>query len=284
MNNKQLLSLTNAQKRIWFQEKSYLNTKAVTLSFCVTIEKNANFELLQYAINQTLLKHDSFRLRFLETGENQVPMQYVADFKSEKFDQFDFTGQGGLQKQNQFLDIEKNKTFNLIDNPLYYIALVKYHDHKMGYFFRMNHLIMDGWTVELFIYEVKKLYQSAKENKKISEIKKAPSYIQYIEDEKKYLASADYKRHQKYWLKEFSTMPQEVNISISENKAQNIKASSVTFIPPPELFSNMLEYAKQHNVSSFKQCISAIAVYINKLKNLNDFCIGTVNHNRSQPS
>lgn len=88
----------------------------------------------------------------------------------------------------------------MIDNDLFYFALIKLSNGEYWFLIKSHHLICDAWTVSLLNNQVLEYYTKLKDGIQITEEKK-PTYIQYISDEEMYEKSTEFKKSRNTGMK-----------------------------------------------------------------------------------
>ena len=281
---RQLYPLSHPQKRIWYNEIIHLNTAFANLPFTVRYPSEIRFDLLSEAINHVIRIHDGLRLRLVKAEENDLVeiRQYVSDFRELSFPAFDFSGTDGSAKLAEWIALDAKTPFSLINSDLFSFALMRFSEKEWGYYFKIHHIIGDGWTVNLVTRSIDRAYSDLLEGKSLPEIP-APSYLAYLEDEKEYLSSDSFSRDRDFWLGNLLPLPEEVVLSFGKNKTGNIRSATKVFAFPGPLLEKMQEFGKTHKSSVFKLVLAALAVYIRRIAGIDDVAIASVNHGRINP-
>ncbi|HPZ08816.1 MAG TPA: amino acid adenylation domain-containing protein [Candidatus Eremiobacteraeota bacterium] len=267
-------SLTYPQKGVWYMEKLYPKTTMWNLPYTVKFKEEFDYFLLEKAINLTIEKNDALRLRFLEIeGE---PKQYISEYKYEKIDYFNFTGKELEEKK--WITKKSQSHFNIIENALFYFAILKFSSEKSGFYMNVHHIIADGSSVALIIQQICDFYYALKEGKEIGSQKK-PSYIDFIKIENDYLNSDRLKRDKEFWDKELSEVPPPLDIK-SFKLSKSIETERKTFLLPEDLSRELYKFCKENKTSIFRIFLSAFYTYAMRITGKTDIVVGTAYHNR----
>jgi len=274
--------LTHAQKRIWYVEKMNPGTNEPNISFLVRYKEEINFELLSDAINDVLRRNDGLRLHMIETERDDMieARQYVSEYREYTLDFFDFSGEDAESRLSVWVDEKSKKLFNILDNDLYYMAMIRFNDKECGYYILTHHLISDGWTLNLLLNEIDEIYHDLVNGKPIDHTP-YPSYVEYISNEAEYLKSLRCAEHKRFWHELMRPVPEEINLSFRKTKTKSVKAVGKLFAFSSELREKMHRFRKENHSSLFKLVLSALSIHISRITSLTDFAIGTVNHNRA---
>ncbi|MEI7725470.1 MAG: amino acid adenylation domain-containing protein [Bacteroidota bacterium] len=276
-----LYPLSHAQRRIWYTEMIHLNTAFANLSFTVIYPEEPDNELVSQAIQRVIRLNDGLRTRLHQSEQSGLieTRQYISDYRKMEFDQYDFSGPGGSARLNEWLESQTREPFTLMDHDLFYFALVRFSDTEWGYFFKIHHIISDGWTIDLVVKSIEESYRALIKGETLPEIKN-PSYLEYLNDEAAYLSSAECESDRKFWHENLLPLPEEIILPFSKNKTESIRAKTKRLTFAPHVRLKMHEYCKEHHTSAFKLILSALSVYINRITTLDDVVFATVNHGR----
>lgn len=272
-NNEFTYSLTHAQKRIWYIEKIYPNTSINNIGGTVNIKGSIEVEYLEKAIKTFIKDNDGIRLQLTETG-GEIK-QYIADSTPSKIDFFDFSQ---LVDPNiafyNWLDEEKTKPFEIENKPLYYFAIYKISQDHCGYFIKFNHLIADGWSINILTEHISKSYEALIMGIALDE-RSNRSYVDYIELEEGYFNSERFKKNKIYWNNKFENLPEFIN----ENNT--VVGKRKEYVLNVDVSTSIRSFLKDYKCSMNTFFVSLYMLYIHKSTQLNDVVIGTPVLNRS---
>jgi len=273
--------LSHPQKMIYYTEKRYQDTSCENLIYVVKYPEVINPILLEKAINIVLQKNEGLRLRIDEIEHESYigAVQYIAPYERLKLDTFDFS-RNKRKALEQWYENNNKKAFRLINNEIYFFAYIKFSEKESGYYFKFHHMFADGWTASLVATEINRIYEDLQAGHTIDDTP-APSYIHYILQEKEYLSSPEVEQEMAFWHKYMLPLPQEAKLWEKESESENIEGSVCVLAFPGHLRTMMHEYCSKRQTSLYKLILSALAIYISKVTGLNDFVVGTLNHNRS---
>lgn len=270
---KKKYNLTDPQMRVLveFDDKGniLLTTKNIIWGH-LKINQKIDFNRLKESLNYSFKKNDSIRIKLCK--ENDKLLQYFEDYQEQNFDIIDVNTEEDVKK------IEKdiiNKPLEMFNSYLFQVAIYRYKNDFGGIIIKLNHVIGDGYTLGLLVYEV--LGHYSKTVKHIISF----SYLNFIKSEEKYPYSIKYKQDKKYWYNIFDNgVPAIAYIPSNKENYSFSKANKLFFDIDDDIIKTVKDYCKTNNISNntFYMCIYSI--YINKKTNLTNFFLAEANDNR----
>ena len=261
MNAKDIYELTNPQKSIWYMEEYFKGTAINNICGSLTINEKVDFQKFSKAINLFIKYNESFQIRLFM--DNSIPKQYFSNFEEYKFEIIDITS------KDEILDIEKemvNIPFKMIEAPLFEFKLFRLPNGHGGFIVNCHHIISDYNLLN-----------------NIDEEYNFPSYIDYINSEKEYLASEKFKKDEEYWNSQFSTIPDIASIPSSFRDISNYTSNSkrISFILEKNIMDKIHNCCTNEKISIFNFFIAVYSLYISRVSNLEEIVIGTPILNRT---
>jgi len=270
--------LSYSQKMIYFPHKQHIGTSCENLIYIIKYPE-VNFKVLEDAINNVLLNNENLRIRISEPEENinLEPVQYVSEFSRIHIETLDFS-KLGEEAYEVWLKEQNEIPFEINDSDLFRFRFIIYNTGECGYYFNLHHIISDGWTTFLLATEIDNIYQNLLSKNTVS-IDAPSSYFKYINDEREYLLGNQAKDDMKYWLSKLLPLPKEVKLWNTSN-SENIKGNALTLSFSNDLRNKIHSFCNSNKTSIYKTILTGLAIYINRITDVDDFVIGTLNHNR----
>ena len=279
---KDVYDLSKPQESIWLTEQYFKNTnvnRLVTLADFSEKIDNLNFELLNKAINNVVKYNDNFQIRlFLDNGDIK---QYFCDYEEFNCEICE------ISSLSDFIDEDSNRknVFNLLNSPLYEFKLFKLKGTNTGGILaNFHHIICDGFSATLCVRQIFESYKSLLESNVLPNLNPDNySYIQYLNNEKEYLASNKFEKDKAYWNNIFETVPEVVSIysnKVSKNTFSP-DAKRATFSIDNNLMCKIKNICQPLKISAYNFFMAIFGIYIARASRLDDFVIGTPILNRS---
>ena len=268
-------SLTNPQNSIWLTEKFYPNTSINNISGYTYISEVVDFKALTQAVNEVIKTNDAMRIKIKE--ENNKCVQYITEYIPFDVETINLSSENDIGKKS--LELAKIP-FKIEENTLFKFTFFKLPNQYGGFFLSAHHIIGDSWSLGLVVKQVMLNYSNIKNN--TYSTKEHPSYISYINDEKKYLESSKFLKDKEYWNDIFKTVPEIATIP-SLKKSTNISSAGnrANFTFDISLVKKINEFCKANNISLYNFFMSVYSLYLGRVSNLDDFVIGTPILNRT---
>ena len=268
------LSLTHPQKRVWYIEKIYPNTSINNIGGCVKIRGAINFKILEKSINSLIEKNDGLRLKIVEYDNE--PQQYVDRYENIHLQYLDFSVYDTPEKEfNKWMDEEFCKPFFKENEWLFSFTLFKISNDNNGYIAKFHHIICDGWSINLMTEQICDYYTNLIDGAEITNEQK-DSYIEYIENEKKYVLSDKFSENKAFWIEKFTNV---MHVIQRTNKDET-KGKRKTFNLGIDVSKRIKEFSIHHKFSLNTFFISLYIIYQYKTNYQKEIIIGTPVINR----
>ena len=266
--------LTHTQKIVWNIEKRDPNTSMENIGGVVIIKGEINIDILEKAIQIFIKRNDGIRLRFIDRdGE---PNQYIFPYKSKKIDYMNFSN--SINPQDEFEKWSSytfSTAFELEDSDLYYLGLFRISNKESGVLLRIHHIICDGWGTSIIQRGILETYCRLIKNEVVNTTS-APSYIDFIEKEDKYINSFRFLKDKQYWNEKLS--------NISEyflyNSTHEVEGRRSVFDLDSKLSMKVKEFLEKKGMSLNTFFLTVMGLYLNKKTQEEDIIIGNPIFNR----
>ena len=272
-NMSQKYNLTLAQQSVLFEYDANGNTTCSDKNFIwghAKINQKIDFKRLNEAINYFVKKNDSIRIKLC--SENNQFLQYIEEYKKFDIEIMDVNSQEDVKK----LEYEViNKPLNMFDSFLFHLTAYRYKNGYGGIIVKLHHIISDGYSLGLLLYEVFGYY-----NKSLT---KYPSfsYIDHIESDEKYFSSKKYEEDKEYWNSLFEKRIPDIAYIPSKKENYSLTLSDkAEFELDTNLVDLIKKYCKKTNTSIQTFFASIYAIYVNKVSNLTNFFLSSISQNR----
>lgn len=232
--------------------------------------KNYNHEKMKKAINRLFSIHDILRCYFNEDGTQQVVPEW-------EFTEFPYEDISGMleDEQNAYLLKKRERIFNNLFDvsklPLVRFETTKCSDDKVILHFSHEGMIIDGWSHEVIIHDLDRLYCHPDEETKSPEIQFL-DYVNYLEKIKE---TQKYKEDREYWLKIMSENYPKPSLPLKQDpsKIKEVNTRQVVRYIDKNVWENVKQFAYRNKLTPFSVIFTAFGRAVLKYCNDDRFLI-----------
>lgn len=251
-------------------------TKPMELSYIwgnFKINEKVDFEKLKEAINYCIEKNDGLRVKYCY--EKGALKQYFSEYKPLDIEIINLKDESQIQDlQNTFL----NTPIDMIENYLFNIKMYRLPNEHGGVILKLDHSILDGWSIGLVAYEIINRYIG----KFVFPI--TGSYEEYFEKKLKY--ESDYKRMKidadyyenlfKDGIPDLAVFPQSKPIK----DIYSFESAEEKYVIDNTIVKKIRKYCKEQNIAINRFLNAAYCILLNKLTGSKKFCMSGMVSNR----
>lgn len=269
--------LAHMQEKIWDTEKRNPKTPMQNIGGVVIIKGKVNVDLLEKAIQIFIKRNDGIRSRFIERdGE---PYQYIFPYESKKIDYINFSNSINPQEAFEKWSNDTFSTaFELEDSDLYYLGLFRISNKESGVLLSIHHIICDGWGTSIIQRGILETYCSLIKDEVVN-ITPAPSYIDFIEKEDKYIKSFRFLKDKEYWNEKFSNIS-DISEEFLYNSTDEAKGRRSLFNLDDKLSMKIKEFLEEKKIPMNTFFLIVMGLYLNKKTKKEDVIVGNLIYNR----
>lgn len=266
-------NLTSSQYRVLFEfddKGNIVFTNKNIIWGHLKINQEVDFNKLKESLNYCFKKNDNIRTKLCK--EDDKIFQYFDNYQDMDFEIVDVNTENDVEKlQNNII----NKPLEMFNSFLFHLIIYRYKNGFGGIIIKLSHVMGDGYTLGLILYEVLGYY--SKTIKKIISF----SYLNYINSEEKYPSSIKCWLDKKYWEKIFqSGIPDAAYVPAKKDSFSYLEANRISFDIDDNIIKKVENFCKINEISKSTFYMSIFGIYINKRTNLNNFFLSAANRNR----
>lgn len=264
--------LTYPQRSILLTEQFHQNTCVSNIAGTLSINEKIDVDILEQAINLFIKKNDSLRINLF--GSGRAIKQIIKDYSYIKVKKVILSNNYSLN------DLENDiisKHFTLLNSDLYQFVIFKNPDGTGGFIANLHHIISDAWTMSILIDQIVSFYSSLLKHKSIDIDDNQYSYIDFINDEQKYLVSSKCQKSKIFWEEQYDNL----NFSyLSEDYSNSYDALRKNVVFSVQDSKRIKSFCDNNKISLFVLFMSALSIYLAKINNSNFSTVGTPVLNR----
>ena len=257
--------LTKPQQAIW-QMEQYHGGPIANITGSVFFDKPYEPVAIAAALNEVIKHHDALRIR-LHRGDGS-PRQYIEAHEPRDFEYVSHPTEDAF---NAWADTLARTPFDLYGR-LHRFFIINA-GGRMGFVHHLHHLIADAWSVHLLANAVIRYLRGETP---------APSghgYLQYLETEHAYEASERHEKDRAFFLSAFERCSEPVYLAAQ--MAADISSERLDFAMDGGLSAQINDFCTAHGLSPYAFITGTLAIYIYRVKDADDFYLGTAVLNRA---
>jgi surfactin family lipopeptide synthetase A len=266
--------ITPSQFNIWLASQHSETSIAYNMVASYAVDGSIDEKRLETALQQLMQKHEMLRTNFVERNGNVYQ-------KIETFAQREF----GIEIiKSSEKDVSKtvatfiNTEFDLASDFLLKVMLIKDTETTATLVFCTHHIIMDGWSLEIFTKEFLQAYHQPKTIEKTGEALQFKDYAVWLEE------TTNTEENHAFWTKYLDKYVPKESFKTDEFLDEIHQSGQHYFTSLDAIETEKIQtfvQAQQTTVHNF--LASALQVLIHKLYEHTDMVIGTVNAGRNHP-
>ncbi|MFD2943647.1 non-ribosomal peptide synthetase, partial [Flavobacterium notoginsengisoli] len=271
------IPLSFGQERLWFLDQLQGSIE-YHMPVVLKLSGILNFSYLESSLSCIIDRHEVLRTNIV--SQNGIGHQELVSSNNWILENKILNTNDNLEEMiSSFLELpfDLSKDYKLraclyeLGNQEYVLACV------------FHHIASDGWSEGIFSYELKELYCSFQNNRKVVLPELALQYRDYAIWQRNYLAGSVLESQLSYWeakLKGATTLI--LPYDNPRPSVQSTAGASVSIVLDKKLTVALESLCQEEGVTFFMMMLSAFKVLLSKYSGQDDICVGTPIANRTQ--
>ncbi|MDW7617945.1 amino acid adenylation domain-containing protein, partial [Peribacillus simplex] len=254
-------SLLDKGSTAYFEQKSFTSKGKLDVEI---LEKSFKKLIDRYDILRTVIAYEDVKTPKQVILENCKASIHLEDISALKEDQLDY--------MNRFLLEDRKKGFNLSEEILIRLSVLKLNNEEYKVIWSSHHILMDGWCGNIIMNDLFAFYASLKNQQHI-DIKEPARYGDYI----KWLQKQPKNKAEHYWehyLKGYGNHAQLP--SSSREEGLDFKKERLNFTIDKRMTESLMNISKQAKVTINTVIQAVWGILLQKYTNMEDVVFGSV--------
>jgi amino acid adenylation domain-containing protein len=270
------LPLSFAQQRLWFVDQLEPESIAYNTSMALRLRGPLNTLVLEQALSEIVRRHEVLRTTFPYQDED--PRQVIGAAKPMILPIIDLAeiGEKAEPHARRLISGEAERPFNLAKGPLLRVKMLKLaaEDHIMTVM--MQHIITDGWSLELLVGEFVALYEAYGNGRASFLPELELQYADFAVWQREWLQGEVLDEGLRYWKKELSGELPIIEFPGARQRPRSPshKGDDLTFFIPSEISEGFKEICRAESVTMFMALLAAFDILLHKYTGHEDIVIG----------
>ncbi len=275
--------LTSSQREIWFDQERHGEAPVYNIGGYVRISGRVDAALLARALELLIRRHDGLRIVLSrEQDEEGVPRQEIRPAEPFVLPLHDLSASEDPEAAAlAHVDRQLETPFVLRGAPLYRFELLKLGEACFDLVLVLHHLIVDGWAIGLMLESLGRIYGQLEAGQAPG--LDAPSYLDFVEQDRLYRQSPKFEQHRAYWLDKFREVPEPLFSPRFKARFGDavVPSRNHQFSLPRSHYERIVALAGTCDATPFHVILAILYVYFARTAQREDLSIGLPILNRA---
>jgi amino acid adenylation domain-containing protein len=278
--------LSFAQQRLWLIVQLQGASASYNMPMVLALNGNLNLDALRSSLAYLLNRHASLRMYFpIVAGQPQVAIHNLAEIEAlTVLDWQHLNEHPHSPAVRRLIDTEIQTPFDLNTGPLFTAKLLQLPDRKYVLLINMHHIVSDGWSMGVFVRELRQAYPDFAQNH-IPNLAPLPiQYTDYATWQRNWLQGEVLTTQINYWKQQLQAAPSllELPTDYPRPALQSYRGAHYRYSLPPDLTVAIKTLSQQQGASLFMTLLAAFSILLARYSRQQDLCIGSPIANRTQ--
>ncbi|GAC1464690.1 MAG: hypothetical protein NVSMB9_03610 [Isosphaeraceae bacterium] len=266
-----------AQQRLWFLDQLEPASSAYNIPAAVRLKGTLNHAVLEQAFQELVRRHESLRTTF--TSEDGLPLQVIAPTISVEVPIEDLTAFPQADRETEALrrSIEEAwMPFDLSRGALFRTRLYRLdlEDHLITVV--MHHVVSDGWSIGVLIYEMGVLYDAFSRGDSSPLPELVIQYADFTVWQRQWLKGETLENQLGFWRNALSKVPVLELPTDHPRPASPSRRGAQRFHDFPDTLSDSLrDLGREEGVTLFMTMLAGFQILLHRYSGQHDFAVGT---------
>ncbi len=277
--------LSFAQQRLWFIDRMSPGHASYNVSYVAGLPFPVDPDVIERIVNEIVRRHEVLRTRFEDLDGEPfqviIPSLYV---QVALFDLSSLPDHEHEAEASRLATEEACRSFDLTVGPLLRATLFRLGENDYTLLLVMHHIVCDGWSMGVFIYEFMTLYQSLMRGQP-SLLHELPiQYADFAEWQRDWLKGGVLQTQLDYWKRQLEDLPTlQLPTDKPRPEISSFRGARI-YVPMPNAITAALkEMVKQESITLFMVLLAAFKVLLHRYTGQEDVVVGSPIANRTRP-
>lgn len=271
------LPLSSNQKRLWIIEQHDIENPAYNLGLTYHLKGAIDTAVFSRSMQILFNRQQALFSVFRRSDANLYIDILPREVKVELIDFSDIATDKRKDEIRSFAGSDIGKWFNLETGPLYRLYLLKYDDSEYYFHATIHHIVIDGWSIQIFVDELSSIYTDLYMGEEVR--------LKPIEYHSYDFAGLDVLTEsgkspgelRKFWIDHLSGFNNNpINLPFDRQRPQHSTGLGEVelFVVPEKVTTRLKALAVEKGRSLYQVMASTLALFLHKITGEDDICIG----------
>ena len=279
------LPLSFAQQRLWFLAQLEPESPFYNEFTAFKLSGQLNISIFKQSLAAIIRRHEPLRTTFStnSAGKPVQIIQPIAEIPLPIIDLEPLNLTSQQQEIEKLASIEAQKVFNLEQDLLLRVTLLKLNSSEHIVLFTTHHIVTDGWSTEILIKEIATLYQAFLTGKPSPLPELSIQYADFALWQREWLQGETLSTQLNYWQQQLQNLPRiDLPTDYPRPAKTAYQGAASTFELSPALTVAIKTLAQQEGVTLFMLLLAAFQVLLSRYTDREDIAVGTPIANRNR--
>lgn len=262
--------LSVGQQALWFLTQLSPESTAYNIARALRIKSALDVPTFKRALQTLITRHASLRTRFFSrdgTPFQRVQEESEAVFEEEEADSY--LQERLVEKAHIHFDLERG--------PLLRVHLFKRSDSEFVLLLVAHHIVVDFWSLELFLNELCEVYAALKEGRAAKLNPLRAQYEDFVRWQAELLHGPEGERLRRYWRRQLSgdLPPLDLTTDRSRPSVQTYRGASFSFKLNAELTRQLKALAQSHGATLYMILLAGFSALLHRYTEQEEILIGS---------
>jgi putative pyridoxal-dependent aspartate 1-decarboxylase len=282
------IPLSFAQQRLWFLAQLEPESPFYNESSALKLNGQLNIPILKQSLEELIGRHEPLRTTFSNDLKGQ-PVQIIyptAEISLPIINLEQLNSTARQQEIEKLVTQEAQKVFNLEQDLLFRITLLRLNSSEHIVLITTHHIITDGWSIGILIQELSSLYSAfcAGESSPLPEL--PIQYADFAVWQRQWLSGKVLDTQLSYWQQQLQGIPELLQLPTDRPRprVQTHRGATQSFTLDTELSQKLQALSRKSGSTLFMTLLAAFATLLYRYSGQTDILIGSpiANRNRSE--
>ncbi|HVG19449.1 MAG TPA: amino acid adenylation domain-containing protein, partial [Blastocatellia bacterium] len=277
--------LSFAQRRLWFIHQLDPGSPAYNISSALRLTGRLDVEALEQSFGDVIGRHESLRTTFAVV--NQEPVQVIAPEQNFRLSvrSLDHLPADRREAEAQRLAVEdRRRPFDLARGPLMRTSLLRLgaEDHLL--LVAMHHIVSDGWSMGVLIYEITSLYEAYSSGKPSPLAPLAIQYPDFAMWQREWLKGETLEEQLSYWKRQLAGAPPVIYLPTDRPRPlrHSFRGGTQILSLAKEVGDPLKRLSQQETATLFMTLLAAFQTLLARYTGQTDIVVGAPIANRNR--
>jgi len=243
-------------------------------SFSLQMHGELDESALQDSLQAVIDRHDALRATFSTDGDKQ----FFASALKLDLPSIDYSALPENQAQaklDAFLVSDARASFDLHRGPMVRARLFRLGSQKHVLVFTSHHIVCDGWSVNVLLDELSRLY-NARIGRKAVQLDPHMAFSEYARGQEAHFRGEEGAANEEYWVKQFEQLPPLLNLPADRPRPAMKSFAGATFRRQisAAVYKNIKRAGAQQKCTLFVTLLSGFQALLSRLAGQDDIVVG----------